>query len=369
MGIDARMVRITGIGRYTEELVCGLERVGVLPTVFVSPVDAAWWHLRHPHVPYRIAPEAIYSWSEQLLLPARFARERFEVVHFTNFNVPLAFRGPFVVTIHDTIPLHYAGERRRSGLSQQAYRKVLRSALERAERVIVPSVQVRDELAVLGDIAHVAVVPHAVSDAFCGPTVQPAEAGAVFNRLSLTEPYLLYVGNYRSHKNVDTLVRAFAEVRRSLPRAVLVLAGPITVAQRSVLVGLARQLQVLPGLRIVGAVSDAELRVLYDGARLVVVPSFIEGFGLPALEAAARGTLVVASNTTPVREFLQDGVLTVDPRDIEQLASTIVIAWSTPALRTRLTARARSLALQRDWQTVAQETLAVYERAVAGRPL
>jgi glycosyltransferase involved in cell wall biosynthesis len=367
LAIDARMVRITGIGRYTEELVNGLENIGVIPTVFLSPIDTAWWHLRHPKIPYRIAPEQIYSWSEQLLLPARLSRERFDVVHFTNFNVPIAFRGRFVVTVHDTIPLKYTGERRRSGLSRQAYARVLQSAVTRAERVIVPSVQVRDELADLIDVSRVAVVPHAVSDAFCTPTVSSGEAAKVFNRFSIEAPYLMYTGNYRSHKNLDTLVHAFAEARRTLPQALLVIVGPATEPQRATLLALARQLGIEKSVRLVGQISDPELCALYDGARMLVMPGLAEGFGLPALEAAARGTPVLASSSTPVREFLHEAVLTFDPRDVQQLASTIVIAWSNPALRNRLAGRARSYALQRDWSGVARETAEVYQRALARR--
>jgi len=380
VAIDARMVRITGIGRYTEELVQSLAAEGVQPTVFVSPVDAAWWHVRHPSIPYRIAPEQIYSWSEQLILPARFSREQFDLVHFTNFNVPIAFRGRFVVTIHDTIPLHYSGERRRSGLSRQAYSGVLRSAIQRAERVIVPSVLVRDELIDFLVRAYgssdfgvdqltnkIVVVPHGISDAFCSPVTTENEASRVFGRFGIGSPYALYVGNFRAHKNVETLIQAFAIARSSIPQAELLLVGAITLVQRQALESLINRLELGKSVRFLGAVSDTDLRVLYDGARMAVVPGLVEGFGIPALEAAARGTVVLASSTTPVREFLHDAVLSFDPQDASQLASVMAIAWVNQPLRQRLGAKARSYALSRDWAMVAHDTLEVYQRALARR--
>lgn len=362
LAIDARMVRVTGIGRYTEQLTQALVQLGTVPTVFVTPTDAAWWHRRYPQVPMQITSEPIYSWSEQLILPARLAREKFDLVHFANFNVPLAYRLPFVVTIHDTIPVRFTGERRTSNVARQAYLRLLQSTLERAERVIVPSVQVRNELATYGDISRVVVIPHGISDQYYSQPSSPAEAGRVFARYKITSPYVLYVGNFRTHKNVATLIEAFNLVRASIPRAELVLCGPITVEQ---LRELRRRLPkgVLPSLRLTGPVSDADLRVLYDAARIFVVPSFAEGYSLTALEAAARGTAIIASHSTPVREFLHDTVLTFDPHNPQQLADTIVVLRTNAELRRRQALRARSLALQRSWMDVARETLEVYQRA------
>ncbi|MFH0830665.1 MAG: glycosyltransferase family 1 protein [Parcubacteria group bacterium] len=366
IAIDARMVRITGIGRYTEELVCAEVRLGTRPTVFLTPNDAAWWHRRYPNVPFRISSEPIYSWSEQLVLPARLARERFDLVHFANFNVPLTYRGPFVVTIHDTIPLKFAGERRTSALARQTYLKLLQATLERAQRVIVPSLQVRDELAEISDISRVVVIPHGISDGYFDPATTPAEAAQVFARYRITAPYALYVGNFRAHKNVLTLVKAFAKMRESIPFAELVLTGPITSKQlqalRSSLPG-----SVAQQVRLTGPVAEADLRVLYDAARLFILPSLAEGFGLPALEAAARGTAVIAAATTPVREFLHDAVLTFDPQNVEQLADAMVILWTNQELRRRQALKARSLALRRGWADVARETLEAYGRALVRR--
>ena len=366
IAIDARMARITGIGRYTDELVTGLEQLGIRPTAFVSPNDAAWWHMRHPFLPYRIAPEPIYSWSEQLILPSRLVRESFDVVHFTNFNVPLAYRRPFVVTIHDTIPLSYAGERRRSGLSRQAYQRVIKSALERAQRVLVPSLKVKKELARLGDVSHVVVVPHGVSAFFTEPSTPQLEASAIYTRLNIHAPYFLYVGNDRAHKNIEQLIRAFGLARQSLGQAQLIIAGPSSPHRSVLLRHMVEQLELQNSVIFCKNPDDSTLRALYDGARAVVIPSVIEGFGLPALEAAARQTLVIASETTPVREFLHDAVLSFNPQSPEQLANTLVVAWHNPELRLRLAKKARSYALRRDWQDVARETMQLYERAHVG---
>lgn len=365
IGIDARMIRITGIGRYTEELVSALVRQGVFPTVFVSPVDAAWWHLRHPSVPYRISSEPIYSWSEQLVFPARLAKENFDLVHFTNFNVPLSYRGPFVVTIHDTIPLHYAGERRRSGLTRQAYQRVLKSAIERAERVIVPTIAVRNELSELTDVSKVVVVRHGLSEHFTGPVSSAAEAGRVFSRLGIEGPYLLVVGNDRSHKNIEGVLEALALARGTFADMRLVIAGPRSTTRRELINGMVQQLGLESAVRYCEKPSDRDLRVLYDGARALVAPGLIEGYCLPALEAGARGTAVVASQSIPVREFLYDAVMSFDPSDAQQMASTFAIIWSNQGLRDKLGQKARSYALRRDWDMVAEDTLSVYRVAMA----
>jgi len=367
IAVDARMVRITGIGRYTAELIANLRSLKQDVTALVAPKDVAWWREHYPTSPYLEAPEQIYSWSEQLVLPARLTRGGFDLVHFTNFNVPLGYRGAFVLTLHDLTPLSFSGERRRDWVSKQAYRRVLVSAIARAGRIIVPSAQVRGQLAALVGprfLSKTVVVHHGLGQEFRTSPTDPATRAEVLRRIGVDKPFALYVGNFRSHKNVTTLIQAFAALHDEEPTSQLVLVGAANAAQQAALTSVVESHKLRRAVVLAGELPDSELIAVYDAARLLVLPSFVEGFGLPALEAAARGVPVLASETTPVREFLGRAALSFNPRNVTQLADLLSVAWYDPTLRERLSNSGRTAARTRTWRTVAEETLEVYRSVV-----
>lgn len=372
IGLDARMVRVTGIGRYIADLGAALRAAGHAVTAFVAPKDLEWWQTTYPGAAYLLAPEPIYSWSEQLVLPARISRNGFDLVHFTNFNVPLSYRGPFVLTLHDLTPLSFKGERRSGWVSRTAYRRVLASAVARAGRIIVPSALVRRQLAEVAGPAAAAkttVVHHALSDVFRWPATAPEARAEVLRKLGVRHPFALYVGNLRSHKNIPVLLEAFAQLHEDEPASQLVLVGPATPAHQTAVHEHIEKLGLRRAVVLAGELSDEELVAVYDAARLYVVPSLVEGFGLAPLEAASRGVPVLASETTPVHEFLGRAALSFNPRSTEQLADLLAVTWYDAPLRQRLGQAGRRATHARTWANVARETVAAYEAAVPANRL
>jgi glycosyltransferase involved in cell wall biosynthesis len=142
-------------------------------------------------------------------------------------------------------------------------------------------------------------------------------------------PYVLFVGNILPHKNVVRLVDAFTLVgRRTAARLVVAGQGwPSEVALVQ-----ARVAEAGVPIELRSYVAHAELPALYRGARVVVVPSLAEGFGLTALEAMASGTPVVASNTTSLPEVVGDAGLLVDPTDVRAIADAITAVLTDDAL-------------------------------------
>src|SRR5205807_6094997 len=140
------------------------------------------------------------------------------------------------------------------------------------------------------------------------------------------------------HKNVETLVEAFARLDPALAPA-LVIGGeldprfPDGVGARIHAHGIASRV-VRPGI-----IREADLPVVYSLADVFVFPSLIEGFGLPPLEAMACGTPVLASTTSAVSEAVGDAALAFDPRDPEQLVTALSRVLSDAALRTTLSQR------------------------------
>jgi glycosyltransferase involved in cell wall biosynthesis len=169
-------------------------------------------------------------------------------------------------------------------------------------------------------------------------------------------PYVLFVGNILPHKNVVRLIEAFARVgRRTAARLVIAGQGwPSEVALVQ-----ARVAEAGVPIELRSYVAHDELPALYRGARVVVVPSLAEGFGLTAVEAMASGTPVVASNTTSLPEVVGDAGLLVDPTDVAAMADAITVVLTDDALHKDLSARAIARAAMFSWERTAREVLDV----------
>lgn len=214
-----------------------------------------------------------------------------------------------------------------------------RAQAARAAAVVVDSETVRAELAGAWGVASVVVRP--------GVTRGPAPARA-------DGRYLLFVGSLEPRKAPDVLGRAYARARRDGLDADLLVVGE----GRRRLEG--------PGIRRLGRVDDARLAALYAGALAVVAPSWLEGFGLTPVEAAAHGTPAVVSDLPIFAETLGDGALRVAPGDEAALAAALVRIAADPRLRAALGTRAADAVAGLSWESAAAGLHAVL-RAVAVR--
>ena len=207
---------------------------------------------------------------------------------------------PMVVTLHDLVPLKRPGEYLRSGLRF----RLRYLAVERATRMIVPTVAVAEDAVALLDVepARVHVVAEAADATFTPRGAD--EVARVRARHGLPEEYLVWVGGLR-HPDPRKRVAALADAPREVP---LVLVGDPGQWARE-----------LPDVILTGAVSDDELAAIYTGARALVFPSDDEGFGLPTVEALACGTPVVACDVPALREVLAGRARFVDAGDLAGL--------------------------------------------------
>jgi glycosyltransferase involved in cell wall biosynthesis len=240
-----------------------------------------------------------------------------------------------VVTLH-----RLTSFKRRSEHLRTSVRPRLRQlAVQRAVRVIVPSQALAgDALSRLGlERRRVVVIPEAHDEVMYERSEQ--EVAAARARYGLPERYLLWVGGLR-HPDPTKHVAELAGTPRELP---LVLVGPT-----------GRWAHELPDVTLTGQVGDEDLAAIYSGAQALVVPSDDEGFGMPAVEALACGTPVVACELPALRELPGDRVVFVAPRDLVGLVQAAQRA-------TRPVARPPSWT----WQDAAQATWDVYEQALA----
>jgi glycosyltransferase involved in cell wall biosynthesis len=363
IGFDARLIGALGIGRYISGLLPPLARLlGERLVVIAQPHDAAVVRGLLGSLPrLEFVSAAPYRLGGQTRLPLLLARERLDLVHFPHYDLPLLPTAPFVATIHDLFPLEYP-EIHSGPLPRLVNHALLRSAIRRARLLIAPSAATGDAIRRRFPRAgaRLCVIPEAADARFTPARDRAAEA-AWQTRLEIRPPYVLYLGQWKTYKNLPLLVAAFEQVRERFPSAQLVIAGddPRHPEVRSLAARFPAGAAVLPG-----RLPDAAIPDLYRGAGVVVLPSRAEGFGLPVIEAMASGVLVVCSDLPVLREIADGVAAFCDPDDPRAFAEAIVRALSEPSAAAREAGIARARTYS--WQRSAEATVRAYELALAG---
>ena len=281
--------------------------------------------------------------AEQLLLPLQMRRDRIELAHFMAHYVPAFASGRFVFTIHDLIHLRFK-EYFRAYIGPY-YMSVVRRACRKAARIITS-----DEKTI-ADLVHyyqvdprkIRVIPLAPRERFLQP-VQPHRA---------PRPYLLNVGNHRQHKDIPTLLSAWA----ALPERYeidLYLTGADDFGGELQRLSTDRRRAIA-----LGDVSDDELATYYAGAAALVHPALLEGFGLPFVEGMACGCPVIATQES-LPNVLEGAALTFPAKNIDAAREAIMRLLDDHALRERLIAEGQTRARALTWDLCAQRTAQVY---------
>ncbi len=298
--------------------------------------------------------------GEQTLLPLLAARAGVELLHSMASTAPLWGRFRRVVTVHDLIYARFPDAH--AGLRDKGMRVLVPGAVRRSQRVIADSHSTRDDLVALLGVApeRIDVVPLGLGSA---RREQPLDERELRERLALGErSVVLSLSAKRPHKNLLALIGALAQIAPA-ERPVLVLPGYATEHEQE-LRARASALGVADDVRFPAWVSSAELEGLWSIARAFVFPSLYEGFGLPVLEAMARGVPVACSNVSSLPEVAGDAALQFDPRDEAAIATAISRLLADDALRAQLRERGAAQARRFTWEHTARLTLDSYARAM-----
>ncbi len=274
-------------------------------------------------------------------------------------------RPPVVVTVHDLIPHLVRNHPRLSAYRPPVERLFDRLALlglRRAAAIVAISEFTKDTVVQL--TGYPADRIHVVYRAVDRDVFKPLPVlDGFWNRYGLEEgvPFVLYVGSEDPRKNLEGLIRAFARVQARVPAAQLVKVGaPHFSGERQRLLGLVHELGLDGRVRFLDHVPDEDLPLFYNAASVFVLPSFYEGFGLPALEAMSCGTPVIASDRASLPEVLGQGGQLMDPEDIQGLADAVSDLLAEPERRAAASEAALEQAGRFSLKRQAAETLAVY---------
>ncbi|MCU1308054.1 MAG: mshA 5 [Acidobacteriaceae bacterium] len=366
IAFDLRRIKNPGVGRYMKCLVEAIieqepenEYLLILPPDAESAVSVDNGRARK-----LTSKLKYYSIQEQIQLPGILRRNKIDLFHSPHFMMPMLRPCPCVVTIHDVIYLA-CKEDLSSRIGRLYYHGMMSASLRIADRVITDSEFSKQEIVrrLHADPLKIEVIYPGVARQF-QQVAEESRLQSVCSKYHISGQFILYTGIYKRRKNHAGLLLAFQRFLANGSQGQLVIAGPMDEGGGE-LKALAEKLGIEKQVVFAGFVDDFDLQALYSAARVYACPSLYEGFGFTVLEAMASGVPVVCSNVASLPEVAGQGALYADPRNPEEFAKALHLAFFDPDARRLLVENGRKNCQRFCWENAAQQTLAVYHDAVS----
>lgn len=361
IGIDARLWYESGVGRYIRNLVTGLDQKKKSDYIFTIFLNSKAYDLVHFESQNFRKVKSEVAWhtiAEQIQFKKELDREHLDLVHFPYFSYPIFYRKPFVITIHDLIIDHYP-----TGMASSlplpfyyakhfAYKKIVKSAVRNAKKIIVPSHATKEELISLYKAKTTKI--EVIYEGF-DPMISE---NSVKEKL-VSKNFILYVGNAYPHKNLKNLLEAYRRLREKTQIDLVCIGRDDFFYKR-----LEKNQE---GVHFLHSIDDSTLFSYYTNARLLVVPSLMEGFGLPLLEGMSLSCPVVSSNTSALKEIGGEAALYFDPNEPDDIVRAIEKVLNEPNISRELKRKGLMRSEKFSWEKCIDNTLEVYESSVGLR--
>lgn len=371
IGIDLRFMqnptfKHRGIGRYAACLINAFSKL------------SAENENRFKHIGYNpgglhpaISAKHIRSFSKKGLFqqhiqfPLNLLRSDIRLIHYlVHDHAAVYTRQPFIVTVHDLIPIKFDKFSTYSGIKKSLYREIVEKILKRAKAIIAISEATRSDILECFDVdpETISVIYHGIENIY-----QPKDKNSVSDMLAekygIEVPYLLYLGGFDSRKNVPQLVEMFARLKKQgLPHK-LVCVGPIAPYQSFVdVVNTIARHKLYKDVFLTGFVPTDDLPLFYSAADLFLFSSAYEGFGLPVLEAMACGTPVVAFENSSITELCSGAGVLVG--SFSEMSDTVLNLLSHSEQHKHFQECGIERAKLFKWENTAKKTIAVYKKAL-----
>lgn len=316
IAVDARMINMSGIGTYIQNLMkndCYNIALGNEQDIksVNNKVDVINFD------------SPIYGIKEQLKFPYRKLRKlKPDVLHVPHYNIPIFYRGKMVVTIHDTTHL-VLPEFLPNKFAKYYAKFMMWLAIKKSSKILTVSENTKKDLIRFFKVKpeKIEVILNGVGEEFVKKDKEKLKY--LYDKFGIPKDkkILMYVGNLKPHKNLERLLEAYSKTD-NMNETCLLLVGK-AFEKYNVLEDKEKQLKIEKNVIHTGIVLNEELVDLYNLADLFIFPSLYEGFGLPVLEALACGTNVISSNTSSLPEVGGDVVEYFDPYDIHNITMAI----------------------------------------------
>ncbi len=333
IGIDCRMIKESGIGRYIENLITNLNNIDKTNHyyLFLSDLNSIEVALSENFT----LVEANFTWhglQEQFQFLKLINSYNLDLFHSPHPNMPYLYNKPFIITIHDLTMLKQKTGRASTYsypiyfLKWLVFKIMISIAVRRAKKVITVSNFVKDQIVhefKLPD-SKVEVIYNGVSDSVKLIT-NSKQIDSVKNKFGLTKPFLFYVGNAYPHKNLEKLILAF-ELLNQNGDLILFLGGKEDFFYQRLKSDYGNLKNIIFG----GYLTDEEISALYTSCEAFVYPSISEGFGIQIIEALKIGSKVICSNNSSFPEIAGKYAFYFNPFDVEDINKTLKISLKLP---------------------------------------
>lgn len=361
--IDGRFYGLenAGIGRYAINLVSELTKIDTKNKYAILLKKKYFDILRLPNNWIKVLADiGHYTFEEQIKLPGIIKSQNPDLVHFLHFNVPIFYRGRYVVTIHDLL-MHSQKGLVATTLSapiymikRLGYRTAFDSAVKNSASIIVPSRSVKDDV-----VNFYKISPEKVIVTYEGFDTKISDKKGV----EVQKPYFFYAGNAYPHKNLANLINAIKLLNIKYNQNVNLAISSARNIFTQRLQKLIYRLGVEKNVNLLGFVPDNNLGYLYKNSEAFIFPSLSEGFGLPGLEAMSSGSLLIASDIKVFREVYGDNAIYLDSKNADSIAKTMlrVLKMGSSEKKQRIKS-AQKFVKRYSWAKMARETLKIYKK-------
>lgn len=361
IGIDARLYFQTGVGTYLRNLLHYLQNLDTSNFEFYIyhlPQDSQKIIFEKENF---IKREVAYPWhsiKEQLFFAKVLEKDNLDLMHFTYFSYPVFYKRNFIATIHDVTPLLFKTGQASTknslifGIKHAGLQFALSQQVKNSSFIITPTKTVKKQLIDL------------YSERF-SEKIMPMYEGINYELLKerenladikkLPNDYILYVGNFYPHKNVENLIHAWKKVPSNTK---LILAGPTNFFSNKIK-ELVKELSLQQSILFFPSVTNSELIALYKYAKALINPSLSEGFGLPLVESMYFSTPIIASDISVFNELLGDSFIKFDPNSVIDISEKVNSFLKNP-ISFQYSAHLEKYSFEK----MTQQTLELYQKAL-----
>jgi len=397
IGIDCRTIlhpekgEGAGLGHYTYQLVRHLLKIDKKNTYFLffdrSVQKRRLDKFKQKNVLIRFFPFLQYKNLmpddlSYLLVNATLDKEKLDVFHSPDILLPRAYQGASIITAHDLA--FYKFPELISPEKPYLLKTIVSNILKQTKKVIAVSKSTAKDLQEIFDldVEKIETIYHGIDKRFFKKR-NLSEIKKVKKKYSIKKDYLFFLGTLEPRKNIIRIIEAYERFRDRLIQSLsntknktkinqnifskyqLVLAGAeghdFKKIKKKIVDSEYRNDIILPGY-----VEADDLGALFSGASLFVFPSLYEGFGLPILEAMAKGIPIISSNTSSIPEVTQNAAILVDPYNVAQIAQAIYLLLGDKTLQKKLITKGRTRVKSFTWEKCAKKTLGVYKQINKG---
>lgn len=289
-------------------------------------------------------------------------RDNADIYHFFNFIVPPRIKGKVITTIHDMTYELYPETMDKRNLKR--IKDDIQYSVDRSDKIITVSESSKNDIIKFLNVdeSKIEIVYNGVDYEKFNKYYTEDIKLIVRNKYNLPQNYILYMGTLEPRKNIDSIIEAFALIKKQedFDNIKLVIAGKKGWLFEDIF-NLVDKLNLKDHVIFTDYVDETDKPIIYNMAKLFVFPSLYEGFGIPVLEAMASSVPVITSNMSSLPEVAGDAAILVNPKDIEDIAKNMIKILSDDDLKNELVRKGYIQAQKFTWEASAEKLYNIYK--------